>query len=791
MAQLSSTNILGNLTTSGSTFTQGSAFLAGNLAIGTTSPNSPLHIWVATATASAIIGSGATGDAQIVLDAANGDGIGSDYYIIKHARTGNSLQAVYAGTAVLTVTSAGALTATGGLISNSLDARTTTTITIATDVASDAIYVRNANVSGYSGISFKKADDSAIAGYIGAESGNAGNLRYNSVTGSHTWYSTGTQRLSLDSSGKMVQTVANSSATAGNATAYDIAATRSGAVASGSDYTKGLMYAFTRTNATAATTLEDIGGYFSVTGQNLANQKTYGIYAYSSAAGTSASFATAVHAASRFGANNYAFYADAQSGTNNYALYVAAGNVNLQPLTASTALALDANKNIVSVTNTGSGNNVLATSPTLTTPTINDIVASGAADLWSELTSSNATLMSGQTSGTIVMGGAAQTGSITVGQSTGAQTLNLGTGATAAATTKTINIGTAGVASSITNINIGSSTASSTGTTTISSLTNVIISKLTTNGVVTTSGSDGTLGSIAILTSVNGGTGNGFTKFSGPTTSEKTKTLRDATDTILELGGSYSPTGIWTFTPAVRTSGSAAYLTVTTPADTGQTASTESVGVNFTAATRTWATGALATQRERYFRAPTYAFVAASTITNAYNVYMDDVVAGANATITNKYSLGCAGNIIAAKVYGAVWNDIADFIELDPDNPVDVEYGKVYIRTDTYKVAKASKYAQRGVIGIASDTYGFGVGQKPEGVKSIPIAIGGWVLAYTDKLYLPGTPLVATRDGKLTKARWWTRVFDSTKILATFDRAELAKAWNGVYVQGRNWVKVR
>ena len=37
----------------------------------------------------------------------------------------------------------------------------------------------------------------------------------------------------------------------------------------------------------------------------------------------------------------------------------------LSGLTASTALALDASKNVVSVTNTGTGNNVLATTPTL------------------------------------------------------------------------------------------------------------------------------------------------------------------------------------------------------------------------------------------------------------------------------------------------------------------------------------------------------------------------------------------------------------------------------------------
>lgn len=41
------------------------------------------------------------------------------------------------------------------------------------------------------------------------------------------------------------------------------------------------------------------------------------------------------------------------------------GTSTLSGLTASTALALDASKNIVSVTNTGTGNNVLATAPTL------------------------------------------------------------------------------------------------------------------------------------------------------------------------------------------------------------------------------------------------------------------------------------------------------------------------------------------------------------------------------------------------------------------------------------------
>lgn len=45
-------------------------------------------------------------------------------------------------------------------------------------------------------------------------------------------------------------------------------------------------------------------------------------------------------------------------------------SANLSGLTASSAVATDASKNLVSVTNTGTGNNVLATSPTLSSPIV-------------------------------------------------------------------------------------------------------------------------------------------------------------------------------------------------------------------------------------------------------------------------------------------------------------------------------------------------------------------------------------------------------------------------------------
>jgi hypothetical protein len=57
-------------------------------------------------------------------------------------------------------------------------------------------------------------------------------------------------------------------------------------------------------------------------------------------------------------------------GSPSFTDVTVTGTTTLSGLTASTALALNASKEVVSVTNTGTGNNVLATSPTLTTPNL-------------------------------------------------------------------------------------------------------------------------------------------------------------------------------------------------------------------------------------------------------------------------------------------------------------------------------------------------------------------------------------------------------------------------------------
>ena len=57
-------------------------------------------------------------------------------------------------------------------------------------------------------------------------------------------------------------------------------------------------------------------------------------------------------------------------GGGSFTNVTISGTTTLSGLTASTALALNASKEAVSVTNTGTGNNVLATSPTLVTPAL-------------------------------------------------------------------------------------------------------------------------------------------------------------------------------------------------------------------------------------------------------------------------------------------------------------------------------------------------------------------------------------------------------------------------------------
>lgn len=141
---------------------------------------------------------------------------------------------------------------------------------------------------------------------------------------------------------------------------------------------------------------------------------------------------------------------------------------------------------------------------------------------------------------------------------------------------------------------------------------------------------------------------------SGATISGATKTLNIGTSgvsnstTNINIGSSVSGAlgtatinGNTIITQNVKTTGSPIAFTINGGANTTLTASTESSDINFNLArTVQFSTGALTTQRAVVFRAPTYSFVGASTITNSATVSITGApIASTNATITSSMAL--------------------------------------------------------------------------------------------------------------------------------------------------------
>jgi hypothetical protein len=189
----------------------------------------------------------------------------------------------------------------------------------------------------------------------------------------------------------------------------------------------------------------------------------------------------------------------------------------------------------------------------------------------------------------------------------------------------------------------------------------------------------------------------------------------------------------------------------------------------------------------------------APIISNALQRYGDRIPYGTNnylnkVVIINDIlvnNITASGNITASTVSNAVWNDIADCIEIP--NELKIEYGKVYVMNDNGTYSLSNKYLDDGIMGIASDTYGFKIGEK--NTNELPIAIGGFVLAYVNKIYKIGTPLTAGKDGTLTEIMLQDKRDYPEKVVATFWKTEPNETWGdtknrSVKVNGRMWVKI-
>ena len=156
---------------------------------------------------------------------------------------------------------------------------------------------------------------------------------------------------------------------------------------------------------------------------------------------------------------------------------------------------------------------------------------------------------------------------------------------------------------------------------------------------------------------------------------------------------------------------------------------------------------------------------------------------------SNTDRLNYDGHLYVTKLFNAVWNDIADFQKINGEKIP----GKCYF--DTIDGAEiCTERCQKSVIGILSDTYGFGVGgsERPD---NGPFAIAGWVLAYVADECEPGDPLTNDEDGNLSKMTEVEKALYPERLIAIYKKPETKTVWGtedtSIEVKGRHWVKVK
>lgn len=154
--------------------------------------------------------------------------------------------------------------------------------------------------------------------------------------------------------------------------------------------------------------------------------------------------------------------------------------------------------------------------------------------------------------------------------------------------------------------------------------------------------------------------------------------------------------------------------------------------------------------------------------------------------------VGVSGNIYAANVYGAVWNDFAEFREGPANIP-----GYVFSEVGDDTIELSHKRLQPGSM-ICSDTYGFAIGETDKAIT--PIAVAGRVLAYPmedreEYRYHIGGFVGASENGRVTimtpdEVRNYPESIIGT-ISAVPDYEEWGAEGHKVRVDGRVWIKVK
>lgn len=156
--------------------------------------------------------------------------------------------------------------------------------------------------------------------------------------------------------------------------------------------------------------------------------------------------------------------------------------------------------------------------------------------------------------------------------------------------------------------------------------------------------------------------------------------------------------------------------------------------------------------------------------------------------LTVQANITATGNITGNKVYGAVWNDYAEYRETVET----IEAGRVVVENGDDTLSLANKRLMPGA-NVVSDTFGFAIG-KTEKAKT-PIAISGRALVYTNedrKSYKPGDPVCSGPNGTVSKMTRKEAMQYPDRIIGTVSAIPEYETWgtDEVPVNGRIWIRI-
>ena len=153
--------------------------------------------------------------------------------------------------------------------------------------------------------------------------------------------------------------------------------------------------------------------------------------------------------------------------------------------------------------------------------------------------------------------------------------------------------------------------------------------------------------------------------------------------------------------------------------------------------------------------------------------------------------IGCAGSIYGNKVYGAVWNDFAEY-RATTDNWIP---GTCVCENGDGTLSISTKRLQKGGR-IISDTFGFAIGETDE--CKTPVAVAGRVLAYPNEdinKYKPGDAVCVGPNGTISKMNRFEIILFPDCILGTVSEIPNYEYWGNendqVQILNRIWINVK